>query len=312
MKKKVLFIITLLIYLLSLVLTFFVCKTTIVNKDKQLKEQAYSNLRSYFGTRKQFVRIQYSGQRVNYKQVEIPKYRISNYGTDISKSKYEWNEAYGDLYSMYELTKRYDSDINWTGWCLHVFENGGDEVSEFIVYPVNVGYIKQSDSWMYNYMPSVQEAVNGAFEFYTNNAQSKYKDNLSNTPESIFDIRNRVENEYYELFSYKEYKNSVGDKPMPFVKEYYLGQYHNSMYVLDTDHPYGYHFDDGYMYNGFYKVYIQKTLGRCWQIRYRFGWDPMRSEMNRLLTRWFIILTLFFAVATILIVILKKPSPTSD
>jgi hypothetical protein len=68
---------------------------------------------------------------------------------------------------------------------------------------------------MYEYAPSVQNAVDDSFEFHTSNTKSSYFGKFSNI--SKYDIINKVENDYYKMFSYdnlvemrgKEYADSI-------------------------------------------------------------------------------------------------------
>ena len=301
-------------YMLLMAGSYFGIKKIVDAKDDRLRQEAYQAFDRYFARQNKFVKIAFSGKKVAYERIDVPKYTATGI-FDSNQRREKWNEDYGDLYRMYKLVPKYtsenswDSDRQWSGWMFNVIEKISYDAFQFYqLYPYEVGFIKQSDSWMYDYMPSVQEAVNGSFEFQSSNDKSDYSKCISDVSE--YDIIRAVENEYYEMYSYdrdveilgeKEAKNRLHSRKGAF--SYYTNESNNR----EDGHA-------GYMYNGFYKVFNKKVSLYFYQIAYR-GWDPKMRDLKKYCTYAGIILTLLligFLVPTIIAGNRKKKIQNED
>lgn len=263
---------------------FFAAKLITDKKDDKLRKEAYGNLYAFFDKQDKFVRIAYSGNKVSYERTEIPKYKHDVFIDD--KQQYEWEEDYGDIYKMYKLKPKYESDDEWTGFRFDVISSqGAGVINTYQVYPYMIGYKKQSQSYMYNYMPPVQSAVDEAFNFWSSDDKSSYKKYIDDDI-SIYDIKNAVENEYYILFSYEECCR-FNDK-----------EYTDSL-VRATGVRYSLNFnyeakDYGYMYNGYYKVYnVAKPISN-YTLNYNVFWNPKWEDRKNIMIWGYSILSVLF------------------
>lgn len=191
--------------LLGGAIVFFAYKY-VEEKREKLRSEAYSELRQFFESQGKFVMVKYSGEKVGYERGKLPKFIERPNSSFENRRRAEWEERYGNLSKVYNLKPRWisenfiDSDKYWTGWLLYIIESTGDGFEEYQIYPRSVGYYKQKNSCYYSGEPSVQSAVNAAFEFHTQNEKSSYYGKLADI--GIFDIINKVRNEYYKMFSY--------------------------------------------------------------------------------------------------------------
>ena len=300
MKKK-LTLIVFAAYLIALVLVFFGSKMYVNKKADRLHSEAIENLDKFFSKQVKFINIAFSGEKVAYEQISIPKF-IPKYSFQKNTDKVEWEENYGDIFKLCKLKPKYtsdyswDSDYKWSGWKFNIIEkNGYDEFCEYQVFPYQVGFIKQDEPWMYNYIPSVQDAIDNAYKFHSENPKSSYVNFISkNANVSSFDVKRAVENEYYFLFSYdelarlrnKEYADSVIYNTN--WKNYGLG------YFTYRRADRQYTGDYGSMYNGYYRVYNKIVPLMYWQVLYNFYGDYKTKDRNKILIWGLIILTILF------------------
>ena len=282
MQYKTLIFICIISYIVLGLGVFFGAKLITDKKDDKLRQEAYDNLNAIFDKQEKFVRIAYSGNKVSYERTEIPKYKHDVF-IDKDKQQYEWEEDYGDIYKMYKLKPKYESDDKWTGFRFDVISSQGlGVINTYQIYPYMIGYRKQSQSYMYNYMPSIQSAVDDAFDFWSSDDKSSYKKYID---DNIFmhDIEDAVENEYYMLFSYE-------DCCRFFDKEY------TDSLVRATGVRYSVNFnyeakDYGYMYNGYYKVYnVAKPISN-YTLNYNVFSNPKWEDRKNIMILGYSILS---------------------
>lgn len=205
MKYKTIISICIISYIVLGFGIFYGAKLITDKKDDRLRKEAYSNLHAFFDKQDKFVKIAYSGKKVSYERTEVPEVEDSySLFIDRDKQQYEWKQDYGDIYKMYKLKPKYESDYEWTGFRFDIIESWpGWGVCVYQVYPYMIGYRRQSESYMYSYMPSIQTAIDEAFDFWSSDDKSSYKEFISKDI-SIWDVFRAVQNEYYTLFSYDE------------------------------------------------------------------------------------------------------------
>ena len=298
MKRNTIIKLSFLTYILCGIGIFFCVKASIEAKDRRLKSEALNNLEEYFSRQEKFVSVRYSGKKVSYEQISLPKYEEKSLSITPNEDKNNWNEAWGDLYQLYKLKPKYtsdssiDTDRQWTGWLLEIVEKDGfDGFETYLVYPYKVGYRKQENSWAYKYMPTIQDAIDEAFEFHTTNEKSSYTKYMTRSGSiDEYDVIKAVENEYYYCFSYDklvEYNGKhVADSIMMWTNWEKMGA--DGSYRISTFTGGDY----GYMYNGYYKVYNYTGPRTYYQIKYRYYWDPKKYDINRALIWAYSILTL--------------------
>lgn len=216
MKRKTVIILSIVAYVFLIPIVYLGSKWYVDKKEDKEWSYAITNFENFFARQEKFVNIDYSGKKVAYEQIAIPMYTPSQFSWSQNKDKEEWNERWGDVHKLYKLKPQYtsehswDSDNQWSGWCFSVIEKDmWDGFSEYLVYPYQVATKKQSDSWMYSYMPSVQEAVNEAFDFHTNNDLSSYKQYITHGKKvDHYDVCSSIgekwSDRYFFLFSYDD------------------------------------------------------------------------------------------------------------
>lgn len=194
---------------------------------------------------------------------------------------------YGDLYKMYQL--RWNDNIRKEdGWCLSVCKQEIDGVSMSYIFPYAVGYKKQEWSDFYSYAPSVQAAVNEAFDFFTNNNKSQYYGIYEkNSVDDLWSKLNAASNEYYFLAkdeTPRMWGGSSSTRIDPEIKD------KNGREVC----PY----KNGSMYNGYYRVFIGRTQPTTYSIK-KYDWEPDEKDRKDLWLYWSIGLTVLLLLVVI-------------
>lgn len=143
---------------------------------------------------------------------------------------------------------------NWkglwqTGWALGVRENwGSGKIAEYLIIPYAVSFRKQSFGSLEDYI-SIDNILNNAFEFYTNNEKSNFKRNIVANTHNYTHFP-YINNEYYHLeriekaefitFTVSDYADYT---QYMYTDSYYvfIRGYGKKMYelVLDEDHVNG-------------------------------------------------------------------------
>ena len=297
-------------YLVAMVAMFFGVNSYITSKDIRLRDEIYEAISNAFEGRKEVIGLTYSGYRVEYDKMNIPL-SPAQLAKKIDKSEIaqlpdslkhlesttlqsiaddqekEWKENYGDLYKMYQL--RWNDNIRKEdGWCLSVCKQEIDGVSMSYIFPYAVGYKKQEWSDFYSYAPSVQAAVNEAFDFFTNNNKSQYYGIYEkNSVDDLWSKLNAASNEYYFLAKDETPRRWVGSSSTridPEIKD------KNGREVC----PY----KDGSMYNGYYRVFIGRTQPTTYSIK-KYDWEPDEKDRKDLWLYWSIGLTVLLLLVVI-------------
>lgn len=297
--KKNLTLIVFAAYLLALVLVFLGSKLYVNKKSNRLHSEAIENFEKFFSKQVMYVNIAYSGEKVAYEQTSIPKLKPT-LSFNLKKEELNWKETYGDIYKLYKLIPKYTSnnifenDNQWSGWMFQIIEKTSDsEFCEYQICPYQVGFKKQEEQWMYNYIPSVQKAIDESFTFHSEDKKSSYANFINkNASINYYDVVRAVENKYYFLFSYDELAQLRGkdfaDSIISYTDWEKYGIYCFRYKRADRQ----YTGDYGYMYNGFYRVYNKIVPQRCWQILYDYRFDNKTKDRNRILIWGAIILTI--------------------
>lgn len=296
-------------YLVAMVAMFFGVNSYIISKDNRLSAEIYESISNAFEGRNEVIGLAYSGYRVEYDKMNIPlspaqlaqtidkseiaqlpdslKHLESTIQSRADDLKKEWKEDYGDLYKMYQLRWK-DNIRKEDGWCLSVCKQEIDGVSMSYIFPYAVGYIKQEWSDFYSYAPSVQGAVDEAFDFFTNDDKSQYYGIYEkNSVDDLWSKLNAASNEYYFLAKDKTPRTWVGYSSTridPEIKD------KNGREVC----PYKY----GSMYNGYYRVFIGRTQPTTYSIK-KYGWEPDEKDRKDLWLYWSIGLTVLLLLVVI-------------
>ena len=136
------------------------------------------------------------------------------------------------------------------------------------IFPYAIGYRRLESPFLYNYAPSVQSAVEEAFDYYTKNEDSPYLESIRNTSvEEMMGIE-ELDNEYYTI-----------------AKDYYPQIHVSGDCIDENDDEKGNGYSicpikKGYMQNGFYRVFIAETQPETYSI-VKKG-NPDIEERNKL------------------------------
>lgn len=224
MKAKQKIIIVVASYIVAIIILFWGTNLYIDNKTRKLWAQASERFDDFFRNQNQFVDTEYSNARLNYSQAQLPT-RMSLFAED-------WDEKYSDIYKFFK--------IDGGGWQLFVSGRfGGYTMYLYNIYPSYVGYRRQENSYMYNWIPSVENCVDEAYDFWVSNSKSNYIDFFQKGNKNrIYDLIRDIPNEYFDWYHNSNYGS--------------LGNGEN---------------DGGYMYNGYYKVFAGRTNYQTYEIK---------------------------------------------
>ena len=340
-NKKTLIIIIIALYGIALIATYFGIGTYINNKDTRLRVEIFNRISEMFGGNEMnLVDVDYHDKSIVYKQMDIPerpskilsseemtaKKKFQNHLDSISGRSHKkfdidagWRDRYGDLFKLYRIPN--EESEAWLGyhedgWNLvrigntdyNHFDEGwsgkvsGACISIECIFPYAVGLKRQERSYYYDFIPSVETAVEEAYEFFTLNSKSPF---LSDNPTDQF------YNGRFERGCYNRIKNAMGEAN----NEYY--------WIIKDDEPnsnipgtplFGYEtnytWDNSpveltYMHNGFYRVFVGRTQPITYSVYHR-PWHPEISEKNQLLLWFGIGLTLLMLGAIIPLSVLYK------
>ena len=176
----------------------------------------------------------YANSTVKYSQTVNPEVKPSTFfSEDLLGS---WNEKHADIYRYFKIDAMYD------GWNLFVAKKlYPTTMVIYYIYPSYVGYRKQESSYMYNWIPSVEDCINEAYDFWINNTKSQFIDYYQKGNKNrVKDLISDLPNEYFGW-------NLNTDKIQPAYTEGKIGTM-------------------GYMYNSYYKVFIESTKWETYEI----------------------------------------------
>lgn len=204
----------------------------------------------------------FSGSPVrHYKKIAIPsrpskggfKGIDSKTGKELSKfdekRNDDWEQSYGDLASLYELNwgDEYpnDNDEGWNIIRIHYGVADDDIIQTNVIFPYQVGL--KNTEWGNYY--TVEQAVNDAFEFYTTNAKSGFSNRYQKgSNRRIWSKIYDCNNEYFSIVKNEKYAGWTAGIPIYRPKD---------MSYEEAQRLYPY--ENGWMHNGFYRVFIAAT-----------------------------------------------------
>lgn len=301
MKRTTIITIAFVAYLAAMTGMFFGVKKYIESKDNRLRSDIHEKIDELFQGRKQYVDVAYSGYKVGYEKVPIPTLpkaskdsKIAedttglNRGSIFKRISNEYEDNYGKLSKMYRtFYKRSDWTSDWDyedGWNLVVLEHDYEGVYKTWIFPYAVGYFKQDYYFGDDYLPSVASAVNGAFEFYTTNDKSSYYDSFEKGCfDRVWSQISSTQNDYYYMAEDKTPRfNRMGS---PLFEQYPTDGKHHA-------------YQNGYMYNGYYKVFIASTQPQTYTIK-KWNWKPDEKDKKYLWLYWSIGLTVLLLLIVI-------------
>lgn len=313
MNTKRIITISAISYIFSLILAYLGISLFIKNKDNMLRSEIEDAITEIFGGRSQcFVDVEHHSRQVVYKEIDIPQ-RISSASDTISYPPYDispsekWQAAFGDLYCLYQIAN-INHGFPKDGWNLVRICNRNIEASRFsveIIFPYAVGFKRQDYEYFYNFAPTVEVAVDEAYDFFTT------------SPKSIF-LSDDPHTQYYDGVFVRGSYQKIMDKIYDAENEYYwIKKDENPAYYSNGTRLFGLvpnWSPDGpmaytYMHNGYYRVFVGVTQPSTWSI-YRKPWQPELLEKRRLLLWWSIGLALL-TIGVIVLLVLKSRRDSS-
>ena len=160
-------------------------------KKWKLESKAEQDIENLFGKQDTYIDTYYSNNDIKYYKTNILDILLKDeelqtfWDSQIAPQK----DYYLDCYSFFET----DSINN--GWELFVVKKWSPyNFITFNVYPAYVGYRIQTNSYLYNLMPSVQEAIENAYTHYPSDADYK-----KGSKRRIDNFISDFENEYFKL-----------------------------------------------------------------------------------------------------------------
>lgn len=300
-----------------LIAMFFCVNSYIDKKQIRLHSELIENIKNLFEGQSSgdvfvtnddgFFDEVFSGYPVrHYKKIAIPskpsKGSLKNTDPKIEQvlTKFdekiddEWKQSYGDLSSLYELNwgDIYPND-NDEGWnIIRIHYGGGDDdiIQTNIIFPYKVG-LKKSE-WGNYY--TVEQAVNEAFDFYTTDTKSGFSNRYQKGSNSriwskIYDSNNR----YYSIVRNDKYNGWTAGTPIYHPKNM---NYEKAQQL--------YPYENGWMHNGFYRVFIAATQTTHYMIKKNE--TAVKADKRNLLIEWGIGITILFMLLIIPLTIKER------
>ena len=183
------------------------------------------------------------------------EYPLHVLGLDISMENSqrgkEWYEPLkgGNYYGIWQ-----------SGWALGCAKMiSGEKYICYMVIPYMVGYLRQSESYYYEFKPTIREALNTAYDFYTKNEQSDFvnfidKDNLEAFMSLTSETSSPINTNNY---SFKKIENEKSD--------------------FEWANP-GVFEGTSYMYNGYIRVYICMAYCTTYALKYDSKWAEWEKK----------------------------------
>ena len=311
MKRRYIIIIFWGLWVCSLIGAYFLINSHIDEKRNKLHSEIVDNISSLFegqdgedyiiGNDDGFFDVDFSYNAVrNYKKIDIPSKPLKDH--DYLGKAEAWERNYGDLVSLYELNwgDKYPNQ-NDEGWnIIRIYSryySDDDVIQSNIIFPYRVGFKK--NQWGISY--SVEEAVNDAFEFYTTNIKSGFaerfqKGSVNRLWSKIHDCDNR----YYTITKNNDYDGWITGTPICQPNNSERTTYDDI--IAERKSPY----ENGSMYNGFYRVFIAATQETHYMIKEKEY--AVKADRERLFKWWGIGLTLLFFSFIIPLMVFEKKS----
>ena len=319
MKTKLIIIIAICVYAAAMVYSYHNVDKYVDNKVAISENEIEQSIRDIFKSgHKRIYDISFAPNGdVEYEKVSIPKRPVfkplwsdTSSIYEFEKKQYDekladWKNDYDNIYKLYALTRK-----NWQlvsivlgGHYEYYRDEGLPVVCVSYIYPYAVGYFKDEYASYYDelasyydykpYEPSVESALDNAFDFWTTNEKSNYI-NSSSWYESDFK-RGNYDKTIDEIFSCSN-------------DYYYIKKDEKPAYHIGGDKP----FDNWtttsvkntYMYNGYYRVYDCVTQPITYSI-YKYD-DKIIKDKESLRIKWAVWLTIILLAIIIPLIVIEK------
>lgn len=272
-NKEKIVAITLLLYVISMGVMFYEVNEYIHKKDRRLLWEINESVKDAFNGRRRVIDVAYSGYDVSFERMDVPD--LQQISSLLGKENpYEGiQKMYRTKYKASEWANSHANEDGWelcvVEWTSNMYITDTDVEDRMVLsyrwlFPYAVGYYyNDSPYYGYSYLPSVQAAVDEAYEFFTSDEKSSLLEDYYKG--SVNDIWSRIEeNEYY----------FCGEDEKPCTSYLYLGEIDGENHMVT------------YMYNDYYRVYVATTpILKTFSVKKR-PWNPDIKEKNKLYRNW--------------------------
>lgn len=273
------------VYVAAIVVAFCLIDRYIADKNVRLRNEISSSIEKAFGGKNRLIDVSYSGYDVGYLPTSIPKKPDADFSELdnllLSTPTKEWEDYFENISKMWRIKyKRSDRNNPYEyedGWRLCVMKYDYEGVSLTWLFPYAVGYFESDSFWGYEFYPSVPTAVQEAFKFYTEDEESDMKADYEKGCIDKAWSKFVTHNKYYMLREDSIPRNHLAGTPL---------------FVESTPKPnnYKHPLQNGYVSNGYYKVYIGSTQPKTWTI-VKYKGQPDVKEQKKLCLWWSIGIT---------------------
>lgn len=268
MKKFILIVFTLAIVAVSIIFVYKLkqiptkANSYIKDKKEQLYEDAVRQVDSlfvhkhtdifpiYYECKSRFVKGNAESQtgsmfkdviNKSFLPIQMPTDITSTYRVAPENPMFFYDRGNVEYVKMEIRMQNHSEDVeqgiigaNWkglwqTGWALGVRENWGlGKIAEYIIIPYAVSFRKQSFGSLEGYI-SIDEILNNAYKFYTENDKSDYKRNIVHNVKN-FSWGPYIDNRYYYIVDANE--SNYSTMTISSFADYSTYMYNDSYYVF--------------------------------------------------------------------------------
>lgn len=178
-----------------------------------------------------------------------------------------------------------------SGWALGCAKMiSEDKYICYMVIPYLVGYLRQSESFYYEFKPTIREALNTAYDFFTRDEQSEFVNFIGNNNLEKF---MSLVSETYQAIN---------------ANNFTLEKIENEKSDFESADP-GVFDGTNYMYNEYIRVYIGMVYRTTYKLKYNSEWaqqykEQYIEEQEQKLQKHFIIIECILAVILVLLVVI--------
>ena len=294
MKKSISILTAILTYALLLVFAFFVIRQRIIAKDIHYKEELREEANRAMASKEKLYDVVFNDP--NVKLVRGDNFRIPKglWQHQIT----QWHRTNDDIKQVYYFTPRYERDVEWSGWCIHVLECWAkDHYFDYLLYPIAIGI---HDGYSLS-EHQLKIEIQNYFHFLSSKESdmTKQDDTSYILHEDLTSFY--YSNKYYSLISanYSPYELTTryegpGSAALDGVgyNHHFLGQYHSNLIILpkgEDINKYDYYTT---MDDGISVLYLYRKDLDAHTIVYRHYDKPMEKD-------FFIACTLAFSVLSV-------------
>ncbi len=215
------------LFAISIVVFLHISNNYIDKKVSSLGSMAHENLWEFFKSLNEFEASDF-GRPIPLEIHLIIDRNKFNRNVKFTETELpiNWGKKYSDIYKYFKI------DQNNCGWDLFVAQRfSSNEFITYYLYPGYVGYRKQDDEYMYEFMPSVEDITDNALASLIENQKSAFFDCYEKgSAQRVENFINDFENEYYYLEA-KKYNDEFMLACSSVADSYSLSNQYSRLYL---------------------------------------------------------------------------------